>query len=170
MHDHLGHGVVVWEQRQELSPEFRTGLQHPRLVFDPIRGLQDLLVCRGVQVVQSVHADELDSPFDEFVRQDRPDPSLADDAELRVFLHNAAETGRAGPKEKPPKFSRREKLLVVFSAWQEAKLTTYSWFQVVGIDSVVRSDRALTIKAHAFSLGAVEKIKAAGGSVEVIED
>lgn len=29
-------------------------------------------------------------------------------------------------------------------------------------------DRALTIKAHAFSLGAVEKIKAAGGSVEVI--
>ncbi len=30
-------------------------------------------------------------------------------------------------------------------------------------------DRALTIKAHAFSLGAVEKIKAAGGSVEVIE-
>ncbi len=31
-------------------------------------------------------------------------------------------------------------------------------------------DRALTIKAHAFSLGAVDKIKAAGGSVEVIED
>jgi large subunit ribosomal protein L15 len=31
-------------------------------------------------------------------------------------------------------------------------------------------DRALTIKAHAFSLGAVEKIRAAGGSVEVIED
>ena len=31
-------------------------------------------------------------------------------------------------------------------------------------------DRALTVKAHAFSLGAVEKIKAAGGSVEVIED
>jgi large subunit ribosomal protein L15 len=31
-------------------------------------------------------------------------------------------------------------------------------------------DRALTIKAHAFSLGAVEKIKAAGGSVEVLED
>ena len=30
-------------------------------------------------------------------------------------------------------------------------------------------DRALTIKAHAFSLGAVEKIKAAGGSVEVID-
>jgi large subunit ribosomal protein L15 len=30
-------------------------------------------------------------------------------------------------------------------------------------------DRALTIKAHAFSLGAVEKIKAAGGSVEVLE-
>jgi large subunit ribosomal protein L15 len=29
-------------------------------------------------------------------------------------------------------------------------------------------DRALTINAHAFSLGAVEKIKAAGGSVEVI--
>ena len=31
-------------------------------------------------------------------------------------------------------------------------------------------DLALTIKAHAFSLGAVEKIKAAGGSVEVIQD
>jgi len=31
-------------------------------------------------------------------------------------------------------------------------------------------DRALTIQAHAFSLGAVEKIKAAGGSVEVIQD
>ena len=31
-------------------------------------------------------------------------------------------------------------------------------------------DRALTVKAHAFSLGAVEKIKAAGGSVEVMED
>jgi len=31
-------------------------------------------------------------------------------------------------------------------------------------------DRALTIHAHAFSLGAVEKIKAAGGSVEVIQD
>jgi len=30
-------------------------------------------------------------------------------------------------------------------------------------------DRALTVKAHAFSLGAVEKIQAAGGSVEVIE-
>ena len=30
-------------------------------------------------------------------------------------------------------------------------------------------DRALTVKAHAFSLGAVEKIKAAGGSVEVLE-
>ena len=30
-------------------------------------------------------------------------------------------------------------------------------------------DRALTVRAHAFSLGAVEKIKAAGGSVEVIE-
>jgi large subunit ribosomal protein L15 len=28
---------------------------------------------------------------------------------------------------------------------------------------------ALTVKAHAFSLGAVEKIKAAGGSTEVIE-
>jgi large subunit ribosomal protein L15 len=28
---------------------------------------------------------------------------------------------------------------------------------------------ALTVKAHAFSLGAVEKIKAAGGSAEVIE-
>lgn len=31
-------------------------------------------------------------------------------------------------------------------------------------------DRALTVRAHAFSLGAVEKIKAAGGSVEVLED
>lgn len=30
-------------------------------------------------------------------------------------------------------------------------------------------DRALTVTAHAFSLGAVEKIKAAGGSVEVVE-
>jgi large subunit ribosomal protein L15 len=30
-------------------------------------------------------------------------------------------------------------------------------------------DRALTVHAHAFSLGAVEKIKAAGGSVEVVE-
>jgi len=30
-------------------------------------------------------------------------------------------------------------------------------------------DRALTVRAHAFSLGAVEKIKAAGGSVEVVE-
>ncbi len=30
-------------------------------------------------------------------------------------------------------------------------------------------DRALTVKAHAFSLGAVEKIQAAGGSVEVVE-
>ena len=30
-------------------------------------------------------------------------------------------------------------------------------------------DRALTVRAHAFSLGAVEKIKAAGGSVEVME-
>jgi len=29
-------------------------------------------------------------------------------------------------------------------------------------------DRALTVRAHAFSLGAVEKIKAAGGKVEVI--
>jgi ribosomal protein L15 len=28
---------------------------------------------------------------------------------------------------------------------------------------------ALDVKAHAFSLGAVEKIKAAGGSVEVVE-
>ena len=28
---------------------------------------------------------------------------------------------------------------------------------------------ALTVKAHAFSLGAVEKIKAAGGTVEVVE-
>ncbi|MEN8114886.1 MAG: 50S ribosomal protein L15 [Actinomycetota bacterium] len=31
-------------------------------------------------------------------------------------------------------------------------------------------EHALTVKAHAFSLGAVEKIKAAGGSVEVIEN
>ena len=30
-------------------------------------------------------------------------------------------------------------------------------------------DKALTVKAHAFSLGAVEKIKAAGGSVETVE-
>ena len=30
-------------------------------------------------------------------------------------------------------------------------------------------DRALTVKAHAFSLGAVEKIQAAGGAVEVVE-
>lgn len=30
-------------------------------------------------------------------------------------------------------------------------------------------DRSLTVYAHAFSLGAVEKIKAAGGSVEVVE-
>ncbi len=30
-------------------------------------------------------------------------------------------------------------------------------------------DKALTVHAHAFSLGAVEKIKAAGGSVEVVE-
>ena len=30
-------------------------------------------------------------------------------------------------------------------------------------------DIALTVKAHAFSLGAVEKINAAGGSVEVVE-
>ncbi len=30
-------------------------------------------------------------------------------------------------------------------------------------------DRALTVKAHAFSLGAVEKIRAAGGSTEVVE-
>ena len=29
--------------------------------------------------------------------------------------------------------------------------------------------KALTVQAHAFSLGAVEKIKAAGGTVEVIE-
>ena len=29
--------------------------------------------------------------------------------------------------------------------------------------------KALTVRAHAFSLGAVEKIKAAGGSVEVVE-
>ncbi len=31
-------------------------------------------------------------------------------------------------------------------------------------------DKALTVRAHAFSLGAVEKIKGAGGSVEVIEE
>jgi large subunit ribosomal protein L15 len=31
-------------------------------------------------------------------------------------------------------------------------------------------DRALTVHAHAFSLGAVEKIRAAGGSVEVIDE
>lgn len=30
-------------------------------------------------------------------------------------------------------------------------------------------DRALTVQAHAFSLGAVEKIKAAGGSVDVVD-
>lgn len=30
-------------------------------------------------------------------------------------------------------------------------------------------DKALKVRAHAFSLGAVEKIKAAGGSVEVVE-
>ena len=30
-------------------------------------------------------------------------------------------------------------------------------------------DRALTVRAHAFSLGAVEKIKAAGGAAEVID-
>ena len=30
-------------------------------------------------------------------------------------------------------------------------------------------DRALTVKAHAFSQGAVEKIQAAGGTVEVVE-
>ena len=30
-------------------------------------------------------------------------------------------------------------------------------------------DRALTVHAHAFSLGAVEKIKAAGGAVEVVK-
>jgi large subunit ribosomal protein L15 len=30
-------------------------------------------------------------------------------------------------------------------------------------------DRTLTVKAHAFSLGAAEKIKAAGGSIEVVE-
>ena len=30
-------------------------------------------------------------------------------------------------------------------------------------------DRALTVRAHAFSLGAVEKIKAAGGTAEVID-
>ncbi len=29
-------------------------------------------------------------------------------------------------------------------------------------------DKALTVKAHAFSLGAVEKIRAAGGSTEVV--
>lgn len=31
-------------------------------------------------------------------------------------------------------------------------------------------DRSLTVKAHAFSLGAVEKIQAAGGKAEVIDD
>ena len=31
-------------------------------------------------------------------------------------------------------------------------------------------DHALTVKAHAFSLGAAEKITAAGGSVEVVEE
>lgn len=30
-------------------------------------------------------------------------------------------------------------------------------------------DRALTVRAHAFSLGAVEKIKAAGGSVDLVD-
>ncbi len=30
-------------------------------------------------------------------------------------------------------------------------------------------DRPLTVRAHAFSLGAVEKIQAAGGAVEVVE-
>ena len=30
-------------------------------------------------------------------------------------------------------------------------------------------DRALNVHAHSFSLGAVEKIKAAGGSTEVVE-
>jgi large subunit ribosomal protein L15 len=30
-------------------------------------------------------------------------------------------------------------------------------------------DRALTVKAHAFSLGAAEKIRAAGGTVEVVD-
>ncbi len=30
-------------------------------------------------------------------------------------------------------------------------------------------DRAITVRAHAFSLGAVEKIQAAGGSAEVVE-
>ena len=30
-------------------------------------------------------------------------------------------------------------------------------------------DKALTVRAHAFSLGAIEKIKAAGGTAEVIE-
>jgi len=30
-------------------------------------------------------------------------------------------------------------------------------------------DRSLTVSAHAFSLGAVEKIQAAGGTVEVVE-
>jgi large subunit ribosomal protein L15 len=30
-------------------------------------------------------------------------------------------------------------------------------------------EKALTVKAHAFSLGAVEKIKAAGGTTEVVE-
>ena len=31
-------------------------------------------------------------------------------------------------------------------------------------------DRSLTVQAHAFSLGAAEKIKAAGGSIEVVEN
>ncbi|MFV1969597.1 MAG: 50S ribosomal protein L15 [Acidimicrobiia bacterium] len=31
-------------------------------------------------------------------------------------------------------------------------------------------DVALTVKAHAFSIGAAEKIKAAGGSIELIEE
>ncbi len=30
-------------------------------------------------------------------------------------------------------------------------------------------DRALTVHAHSFSLGAVEKIKAAGGATQVVE-
>ena len=30
-------------------------------------------------------------------------------------------------------------------------------------------DKQLTVRAHAFSVGAVERIQAAGGSVEVIE-
>ena len=38
--------------------------------------------------------------------------------------------------------------------------------KVLGEGSI---DRAITVRAHAFSVGAVEKIKAAGGEVEVVE-